>query len=145
MHLLTLSRAARLAFLLIFLSACGGGDEVTVNPNDPVEPEPSGLIITNANGLQTSLDEGNFTINAPGQAVTNDTDITYEKLVLDESNQAKNIISDIHTLTPSTVQLSSPMTVTIKIPDDYVLGGQLTLARLSGDSWSSITLSLIHI
>ena len=45
MHLLTLSRAARLAFLLIFLSACGGGDEVTVNPNDPVEPEPSGLIL----------------------------------------------------------------------------------------------------
>lgn len=115
MHALTLSRTTLIAlFLLIFLSACGGGDEVTVNPNDPVEPEPSGLIITNANGLQTSLDEGNFTINAPGQIVASDTEITYEKLVLDENNQAKNIISDIHTLTPDTLQLSSPMTVTIK-------------------------------
>ncbi|MBH0031106.1 metallophosphoesterase [Pseudoalteromonas sp. SWYJZ98] len=144
MHALTLSRTTLIAlFLLIFLSACGGGDEVTVNPNDPVEPEPSGLIITNANGLQTSLDEGNFTINAPGQIVASDTEITYEKLVLDENNQAKNIISDIHTLTPDTLQLSSPMTVTIKIPDDYVLGGQLTIARFSGDSWSSITDSTV--
>jgi hypothetical protein len=83
MHSLTLLRATLIAFLLIFLSACGGAeDQVTVNPNDPVEPEPSGLIITNANGLQTSLDEGNFTINAPGEIVANDTEITYEKLVL---------------------------------------------------------------
>ncbi|MBG9998177.1 metallophosphoesterase [Pseudoalteromonas sp. NSLLW24] len=144
MHSLTLLRATLIAFLLIFLSACGGAeDQVTVNPNDPVEPEPSGLIITNANGLQTSLDEGNFTINAPGEIVANDTEITYEKLVLDENNQAKNIISDIHTLTPNTLQLSSSMTITIKIPDDYVLGGQLTIARLSGDSWSSITNSTV--
>ncbi|MBH0022002.1 metallophosphoesterase [Pseudoalteromonas sp. SWXJ133] len=143
MQLLTISRVITFIIISFFLSACGAGDEVTVNPNDPVESEPSGLIITNINGLQTSLDEGNFTINAPGQIVASDTEITYEKSILDENNQTKNIISDIHTLTPGTLQLSSLMTITIKIPDDYALGGQLTIAHLNGGSWSSITNSTV--
>ena len=143
MQLLTKSRVITFIIISFFLSACGAGDEVTVNPNDPMESEPSGLIITNISGLQTSLDEGNFTINASAQVVASDTEITYEKSILDENNQTKNIISDIHTLTPGTLQLSSLMTITIKIPDDYALGGQLTIARLNGDSWSSITNSTV--
>jgi len=43
MQSLTISRVIIFIFFSFILTACGGGDEVTVNPNDPVEPEPSKL------------------------------------------------------------------------------------------------------
>ena len=126
MRLLTLSRTTFLTLFILLLSACGGSDDqVTTNPNDPVEPEPSELTVSASAGLNVSLDEGSFLLTVPANAVSQSTELTYEKTVLDDANALLNIISDIHALTPSTVSFSNPITITIKIPDDYQLGGQL--------------------
>ncbi|NMF48954.1 metallophosphatase [Pseudoalteromonas arctica] len=143
MQSLTISRVIIFIFLSFILTACGGGDEVTVNPNDPVEPEPSKLTLSSANGLDATLDEGNFIFNAPSSAISSDVDLTYEKTLLDETNIQQNIISDLHTVTPSTLTLSKPITITIKIPDDYALGGQLFIAKQSGANWDTVTNSIV--
>ncbi|EGI74917.1 esterase [Pseudoalteromonas distincta] len=116
---------------------------MTVNPNDPVEPEPSKLTLSSANGLDVTLDEGNFIFNAPSSAISSDVELTYEKTLLDETNIQQNIISDLHALTPSTLTLENPITITIKIPDDYALGGQLFIAKLSGANWDTVTNSIV--
>ena len=143
MQSLTISRVIIFIFLSFILTACGGGDEVTVNPNDPVEPEPSKLTLSSANGLDATLDEGNFIFNAPSSAISSDVELTYEKTLLDETNIQQNIISDLHALTPSTLTLEKPITITIKIPDDYALGGQLFIAKLSGANWDTVTNSIV--
>ncbi|MBQ4798163.1 metallophosphoesterase [Pseudoalteromonas sp. MMG006] len=145
MRLLTLSRTTLLTFCILFLSACGGsGDQVTTNPNDPVEPEPSEFTVFVSAGLDVSLDEGSFLLTVPASAVSQNTDLTYEKALLDDANALLNIISDIHALTPNTLSFSNPITVTIKIPDDYQLGGQLFIARQSGESWTVIENSIVE-
>jgi len=145
MRLLTLSRTTLLTFCILFLSACGGsGDQVTTNPNDPVEPEPSELTVSVSTGLDVSLDEGNFLLTIPASAVSQNTELTYEKALLDDANALLNIISDIHALTPNTLSFSNPITITIKIPDDYQLGGQLFIARQSGESWTVIENSIVE-
>ncbi len=143
MQSLTISRVIIFIFLSFILTACGSGDEVTVNPNDPVEPEPSKLTLSSANGLDVTLDEGNFIFNAPSSAISSDVELTYEKTLLDETNIQQNIISDLHALTPSTLTLENPITITIKIPDDYALGGQLFIAKLSGANWDTVTNSIV--
>lgn len=143
MQSLTISRVIIFIFLSFILTACGSGDEVTVNPNDPVEPEPSKLTLSSANGLDATLDEGNFIFNAPSSAISSDVELTYEKTLLDETNIQQNIISDLHALTPSTLTLEKPITITIKIPDDYALGGQLFIAKLSGANWDTVTNSIV--
>ena len=143
MQSLTISRVIIFIFLSFILTACGSGDEVTVNPNDPVEPEPSKLTLSSANGLEATLDEGNFIFNAPSSAISSDVELTYEKTLLDETNIQQNIISDLHALTPSTLTLEKPITITIKIPDDYALGGQLFIAKLSGANWDTVTNSIV--
>lgn len=143
MQSLTISRVIIFIFLSFILTACGSGDEVTVNPNDPVEPEPSKLTLSSANGLDATLDEGNFIFNAPSSAISSDVELTYEKTLLDETNIQQNIISDLHALTPSTLTLSKPITITIKIPDDYALGGQLFIAKQSGANWDTVTNSIV--
>jgi len=143
MQSLTISRVIIFIFLSFILTACGSGDEVTVNPNDPVEPEPSKLTLSSANGLDVTLDEGNFIFNAPSSAISSDVELTYEKTLLDETNIQQNIISDLHALTPSTLTLEKPITITIKIPDDYALGGQLFIAKLSGANWDTVTNSIV--
>ena len=143
MQSLTISRVIIFIFLSFILTACGGGDEVTVNPNDPVEPEPSKLTLSSANGLDATLDEGNFIFNAPSSAISSDVDLTYEKTLLDETNIQQNIISDLHAVTPSTLTLSKPITITIKIPDDYALGGQLFIAKQSGANWDTVANSIV--
>ncbi|MEI8625244.1 metallophosphoesterase [Pseudoalteromonas sp. B137] len=143
MQSLTISRVIIFIFLSFILTACGSGDEVTVNPNDPVEPEPSKLTLSSANGLETTLDEGNFIFNAPSSAISSDVELTYEKTLLDETNIQQNIISDLHALTPSTLTLEKPITITIKIPDGYALGGQLFIAKLSGANWDTVTNSIV--
>ncbi|MBH0016883.1 metallophosphoesterase [Pseudoalteromonas arctica] len=143
MQALTISRVIIFIFLSFVLTACGGGDEVTVNPNDPVEPEPSKLTLSSANGLNVTLDEGNFIFNAPSSAISSDVELTYEKTLLDETNIQQNITSDLHALTPSTLTLEKPITITIKIPDDYALGGQLFIAKLSGANWDTVTNSIV--
>ncbi|MEN8635529.1 metallophosphoesterase [Pseudoalteromonas distincta] len=143
MQSLTISRVIIFIFLSFILTACGGGDEVTVNPNDPVEPEPSKLTLSSANGLDATLDEGNFIFNAPSSAISSDVDLTYEKTLLDETNIQQNIISDLHAVTPSTLTLSKPITITIKIPDNYALGGQLFIAKQSGANWDTVTNSIV--
>lgn len=143
MQSLTISRVIIFIFLSFILTACGSGDEVTVNPNDPVEPEPSKLTLSSANGLDATLDEGNFIFNAPSSAISSDAELTYEKTLLDETNIQQNIISDLHALTPSTLTLEKPITITIKIPDDYALGGQLFIAKLSGANWDTVTNSIV--
>ncbi len=143
MQSLTISRVIIFIFLSFILTACGGGDEVTVNPNDPVEPEPSKLTLSSANGLDAILDEGNFIFNAPSSAISSDVDLTYEKTLLDETNIQQNIISDLHAVTPSTLTLSKPITITIKIPDDYALGGQLFIAKQSGANWDTVANSIV--
>jgi 2',3'-cyclic-nucleotide 2'-phosphodiesterase (5'-nucleotidase family) len=143
MQSLTISRVIIFIFLSFILTACGSGDEVTVNPNDPVEPEPSKLTLSSANGLEATLDEGNFIFNAPSSAISSDVELTYEKTLLDEMNIQQNIISDLHALTPSTLTLEKPITITIKIPDDYALGGQLFIAKLSGANWDTVTNSIV--
>ena len=143
MQSLTISRVIIFIFLSFILTACGGGDEVTVNPNDPVEPEPSKLTLSSANGLDAILDEGNFIFNAPSSAISSDVELTYEKTLLDETNIQQNIISDLHALTPSTLTLEKPITIRIKIPDDYALGGQLFIAKLSGANWDTVTNSIV--
>ncbi|MEI8617027.1 metallophosphoesterase [Pseudoalteromonas sp. B193] len=143
MQSLTISRVIIFIFLSFILTACGSGDEVTVNPNDPVEPEPSKLTLSSANGLEATLDEGNFIFNSPSSAISSDVELTYEKTLLDETNIQQNIISDLHALTPSTLTLEKPITITIKIPDDYALGGQLFIAKLSGANWDTVTNSIV--
>jgi len=143
MQSLTISRVIIFIFLSFILTACGSGDEVTVNPNDPVEPEPSKLTLSSANGLDVTLDEGNFIFNAPSSAISSDVELTYEKTLLDETDIQQNIISDLHALTPSTLTLEKPITITIKIPDDYALGGQLFIAKLSGANWDTVTNSIV--
>ncbi|MBH0069718.1 metallophosphoesterase [Pseudoalteromonas sp. NZS100] len=143
MQSLTISRVIIFIFLSFILTACGGGDEVTVNPNDPVEPEPSKLTLSSANGLDATLDDGNFIFNAPSSAISSDVDLTYEKTLLDETNIQQNIISDLHAVTPSTLTLSKPITITIKIPDDYALGGQLFIAKQSGANWDTVANSIV--
>ncbi|WP_024598454.1 metallophosphoesterase, partial [Pseudoalteromonas sp. TAE56] len=143
MQSLTISRVIIFIFLSFILTACGSGDEVTVNPNDPVEPEPSKLTLSSANGLEATLDEGNFIFNAPSSAISSDVELTYERTLLDETNIQQNIISDLHALTPSTLTLEKPITITIKIPDDYALGGQLFIAKLSGANWDTVTNSIV--
>ncbi|HDY93987.1 MAG TPA: metallophosphatase [Pseudoalteromonas sp.] len=143
MQSLTISRVIIFIFFSFILTACGGGDEVTVNPNDPVEPEPSKLTLSSANGLDATLDEGNFIFNAPSSAISSDVDLTYEKTLLDETNIQQNIISDLHAVTPSTLTLSKPITITIKIPDDYALGGQLFIAKQSGANWDTVANSIV--
>ncbi len=143
MQSLTISRVIIFIFLSFILTACGSGDEVTVNPNDPVEPEPSKLTLSSANGLDATLDEGNFIFNAPSSAISSDVELTYEKTLLDETNIQQNIISDLHALTPSTLTLSKPITIAIKIPDDYALGGQLFIAKQSGANWDTVTNSIV--
>lgn len=143
MQSLTISRVIIFIFLSFILTACGSGDEVTVNPNDPVEPEPSKLTLSSANGLDATLDEGNFIFNAPSSAISSDVELTYEKTLLDETNIQQNIISDLHALTPSTLTLEKPITITIKIPDDHALGGQLFIAKLSGANWDTVTNSIV--
>lgn len=143
MQSLTISRVIIFIFLSFILTACGSGNEVTVNPNDPVEPEPSKLTLSSANGLDATLDEGNFIFNAPSSAISSDVELTYEKTLLDETNIQQNIISDLHALTPSTLTLEKPITITIKIPDDYALGGQLFIAKLSGANWDTVTNSIV--
>ena len=143
MQSLTISRVIIFIFLSFILTACGSGDEVTVNPNDPVEPEPSKLTLSSANGLDATLDGGNFIFNAPSSVISRDVELTYEKTLLDETNIQQNIISDLHALTPSTLTLEKPITITIKIPDDYALGGQLFIAKLSGANWDTVTNSIV--
>ena len=144
MRLLTLSHTLFLTLSIVFLSACGGSDDqVTTNPNDPVEPEPSELTVSTTTGLDVSLDEGSFLLTVPANAVSQNTELTHEKTVLDDANALLNIISDIHLLTPSTLSFSDPITINIKIPDDYQLGGQLFIARQSGDGWEVIDNSFV--
>ncbi|WP_282131835.1 metallophosphoesterase [Pseudoalteromonas aliena] len=138
----TFFRAKCLAFLVLLLSACGGsGDAVTPNPNDP--PKPSQLNVTVSSGLSATLDDENFTVTIPANAVANNTDITYTNIVADETTTSQNIISDIHSLTPNTLTFTSSATIGIKIPQAYALGGQLFIARLTGDTWVNINNSVV--
>ncbi|KKL28539.1 hypothetical protein LCGC14_2374140, partial [marine sediment metagenome] len=97
----------------------------------------------NLASLDATLDEGNFIFNAPSSAISSDVDLTYEKTLLDETNIQQNIISDLHAVTPSTLTLSKPITITIKIPDDYALGGQLFIAKQSGANWDTVANSIV--
>ncbi|GAB0110428.1 metallophosphoesterase [Pseudoalteromonas distincta] len=138
--MLSLTRATTLVFLVIFLSACGGtGDEVTANPNDPIEPEPIRLMLSSSTGLESTLDEDKFIFSAPANIVTSDTELTFEKTLIDDTNKLKNIVSDLYKLTPTSLTFSNPVTITIKIPTDYALGGQLFIAKQSGTTWEVIS------
>ncbi|GAA78620.1 metallophosphoesterase [Pseudoalteromonas sp. BSi20495] len=144
MQSLTILHATILAFLIMLLSACGGSsDEVTLNPNNPVEPEPSTLTLSSSTGLDTTLDEGNFILTAPAGATSSNTELTYEKTLLDEANEQQNIVSDLHSLTPNSLTLITPITISIKIPVDYALGGQLFIAKLSTNTWDIIESSTV--
>ena len=141
-----LLKIAAIPFLLFMLSACGGAsDAVTVNPNDPVEPEPTLLSLTAANGLNSTLDNGGFELIIPANIASSNSEITYEKTTLDDANAQLNIISDLHTLIPDPdISFSDSFTIRIKIPEDYVLGGQLFIARQLGlNSWETITNSTV--
>lgn len=131
------------AAIVLILSGCGGGDQVTTNPNDPVVIEPTPLLITPQDGLSKSFDSGNIIINIGANAVSQDTEITYTKTLLDDDNQTNNIISDIHTLSPQDKILNKTFEIAIKIPSEYKLGGQLHIARLSDNQWVNITDSIV--
>jgi predicted MPP superfamily phosphohydrolase len=143
MPLLTFFTQRIFIFAILFLTACGSGDEVTLNPNDPVEVKPSELTISSASGLSTTLDDGNFIIDIASNAVTNNTELTYEKVLLDDVNENQNTVSNLHQLTPASLTFSNAITLSIKIPDEYALGGQLFIARLTASGWVNIENSVV--
>ncbi|WP_166109887.1 metallophosphoesterase [Pseudoalteromonas sp. Z9A5] len=143
MQSLTFTQKSLLFFFSLCLTACGGGDDVTLNPNDPVEPTPSQLSISNTSGLSVVLDDGNFELNISANAVTTNAELTFEKLSSAEENQSENIVSGTYLLSPSTITFSDSITITIKIPEDYELGGQLFIARLNGNSWETVNNSIV--
>jgi len=100
--MLSLTRATTLVFLVIFLSACGG-DEVTANPNDPIEPEPIRLVLSSSTGLESTLDENKFIFSAPANIIASDTELTFEKTLIDDTNKLKNVVSDLYKLTPTSL------------------------------------------
>ena len=143
MQSLTFTQKSLLFFFSLCLTACGGGDDVTLNPNDPVEPTPSQLSISNTSGLSVVLDDGNFELNISANAVTTNAELTFEKLSSAEENQSENIVSGTYLLSPSTITFFDSITITIKIPEDYELGGQLFIARLNGDNWETVNNSIV--
>jgi len=137
MQLFTLYKVILVVFFIGFLSACGGaGDQVTPNPNNPSTPQANVLLITGA-GLSATIND-NFKIEIPANSVNSDTELTYISIEQDETSQNQNIISNLHSLTPAGLSLSNPFTISLKIPDDYALGGQLYIARLNATTWETI-------
>ena len=136
-----LYKTSMFIIVALFLSACGGStDQVTQNPNDITEQV---LNLTSNNGLSEDLDSGNFIIKIPVNATTDNIELFYIKDNITEQNQSNNIISDSYSLTASISSLLTEYTITIKIPDDYVLGGQLFIARLNGDTWTTLDNSVV--
>ncbi|WP_372759824.1 metallophosphoesterase [Pseudoalteromonas sp.] len=139
---LTWFRLVVIISLSVLLSACGAGDAVTPNPNLPTPPQANNYLITSSSGLSVSINE-NIEITVAANSVDSDTEISYENTALDEAATAQGIITSLHTLAPESLTFQKPITISLKIPDDYALGGQLYLARLTAAGWITIDNSTV--
>ncbi|WP_394192128.1 metallophosphoesterase [Pseudoalteromonas atlantica] len=128
------SKLLSVSILLMLVSGCGG-DSSKKETN--FEVGESNLIISVESGLSESFDNDLIELSAPANAVSSDTSFIFSKMDVDEANKTLNIVSPLYTFTPSDIVFTSPLTVTITVPDATEQQAY-TLVQLVDESWQPL-------